>query len=86
MTTKELKERVDIRRSIGYDIYKITITYRGRNYECSTNNSLAYDRITGYADDVPVKATHNFYTYKGALEALYDECKRKNALGIYALV
>ncbi len=79
MTTQELRDRITIQR-YGYGTYKVTIKYRGRCYSCISHDSLAYDRITGYADEVPDRAVRDFYTYKGALRALYDRCKRANGL------
>lgn len=79
MTTQELKDRISISFS-GYGHYKVTIEYRGKIYSCTSNNTLARDRITGYADDVPERAVKDFYTYKGALLAFYEECKHKNGL------
>lgn len=75
MTTKELKEKVRVEWR-GYGSYKVTIEYRGKFYSRPSNNENAYDRITGYADDVPDRAVRSFYTYKGALQALWNECKR----------
>ena len=82
MTTQELRDRITIQRT-GYGTYKVTIVYRGETFSCTSHNSLAYDRITGYAYDVPDKAVKDFYTYKGALQALWDECKQRNELGEY---
>jgi hypothetical protein len=79
MNTKELRRHITIQWK-GYGSYKVTIEYRGRFYSCTSHNSLAYDIITGYADDVPDRAVRDFYTYKGALQSLYDECKRANGL------
>ena len=79
MTTQELRGRITIQWK-GYGTYKVTIEYRGKFYSCTSHNSLAYDRITGYADEVPDRAVYDFYTYKGALQALFDECKRANDL------
>lgn len=77
MNTEELRRHITIQWK-GYGSYKVIIKYRGKFYYCTSHNSLAYDRITGYADEVPDRAVRNFYTYKGALQALYDECKRAN--------
>lgn len=79
MNTEELRRRITIRWK-GYGSYKVTIEYRGKFYSCTSHNSLAYDRIGGYADNVSDRAVRDFYTYKGALQALYDECKRANNL------
>ena len=79
MTTQELRDRITIKWK-GYGSYKVTIEYRGKIYSCTSHNSLAYDRIRGYVDDVPDRVVRDFYTYKGALQSLYDECKRANDL------
>ena len=79
MTTQELRSRITVRWK-GYGTYKVTIEYRGKFYSCTSHNSLAYDRITGYAYEVPDRAVKDSYTYKGALQALFDECKRANDL------
>ena len=79
MTTQELKDRITIKKK-GYGTYQVTIEYRGKIYSCTSHDSLAYDRIQGYAYDVPDRAVKDFYTYKGALQALYDQCKRANYL------
>ena len=79
MNAQELRDRITIQLS-GYCCYKVTIKYRGKEYTCHSINSLAYDRIRGYADEVPDRAVRDFYTYKGALKSLYDECKRANGL------
>jgi hypothetical protein len=79
MSKDELKSRISIQWK-GYGTYKVTIEYRGKFYSCTSHNSLAYDRIKGYADDISDRSVRDFYTYKGALQALWDECKRINDL------
>ena len=79
MNTQKLKDRITV-QPIGYGTYKVKIMYRGKCYSYTSHNSFAYDRITGYADDVSDKTIKDFYTYKGALQALYNECKRINRL------
>lgn len=70
MTTKELKEKVRVEWR-GYGSYKVTISFRGKEYTCITHNSEAYDRIReGEEGD------DGYYTYKQALLALWNECKR----------
>jgi hypothetical protein len=78
MTLQELKNKVRVQRNGGYGQYKVTITYRGFEYTCHSNNSLAWDRLddTNYRDN----EVNGFYTNKGAYQAFYDECKRKNGL------
>lgn len=79
MNTEKLRRRISIRWK-GYGTYRITIEYRGKTYSCTSHNSLAYDRIRGYADSVSDRTVRDFYTFKGALKALWDECKRANGL------
>lgn len=75
MTLNELKDRVTVRR-MGYGSYSVTINYGGRPYHCTSNNSLAWDRINDR--DLRETEVGCGYTYKGAYAAFYDECKRKN--------
>ena len=79
MSKDELKSRITIRWK-GYGNYKVMIEYRGKFYYCTSHNSLAYDRIRGYSDNVSDRSVRDSYTYKGALQALWDECKRNNNL------
>jgi len=81
MTLQELKERVKVARANGYGCYKVTIVWHGREYECRSNNSLAWDRLDD--DNYRDNEVNGFYTNKGAYKAFYEECKRKNNLGEY---
>lgn len=81
MTLQELREKVKVRRASGYCSYTVTITYRGKEYICHSNNSLAWDRLDD--DNYRDNEVSGFYTNKGAYQAFYDECKRKNNLGQY---
>ena len=76
MTTKELEKRVKVLGTCGYGHKKILVTYRGKDYEFTTTNTLATDRISD-KNDVPLKYFSNFYTYKQALESLWSEFKIK---------
>lgn len=73
MTTQELLSKIDVRKTIGYGSYKVTIEYRGKKYTCISNDSVAYDR---HLDDDAKRG----YTMKDALKAFYNECKRRNNL------
>lgn len=73
MTTQELINRIDVRTTTSYGHYRITIQYRGKQYSCTTNNSLAIDKH----DD---EYASGIYTQKSALLTLWNECKRKNNL------
>ena len=76
MTTKELKERVSWKWS-GYGSYLVTITYRGKEYHCTSHNTLAND-------DYQEEGHRSYYkTDRQCLLAFYDECKRANHLGEY---
>lgn len=72
MTQKELELKFVSIKLAGSGSYRVTIEYRNHTYSCISNNSLAYDAWRN--DD------HSYYTEKQALQALYDECKRKNGL------
>jgi len=80
MTLKQLKDRTTV-VCIGTCQYRVTITYRGKEYTCKSNNSTAWDRMDDY--NYPDNYVVGFYTNKGALQEFYDECKRANNLGEY---
>ena len=75
MTLAEVKQKTSV-KWIGTSQYEVIIAYRGREYKCKSNNSLAWDRLDdeNYPDNYPV----GFYTNKGAWLAFYNECKMKN--------
>lgn len=81
MTLKELKDRVTVRRGLGYNSYYVFINYRGKDYECTSNNSLAWYRLDDY--DYSDSQVIYGYTNKGAYLAFYEECLRANHLGRY---
>lgn len=81
MTLDELRRRIKVERDKGFHLYKITITYRGKEYTCKSKNSLAWDRLDD--DNYSDNEVNGFYTNKGAYLAFYEECKRKNNLGEY---
>jgi hypothetical protein len=74
MTTAELFNRIDVRTTTSYGHYKVTIQFRGKQYSCTTTDSMACDR---YNDE---DAKRGFYTQRDALKSLWRECKRKNNL------
>lgn len=82
MTTRELEQRVRPTICLSGQ-FSIIIEYKGKEYRCKSNNTLAYDRYTGSDDWNSEYEVHCGYTYKQALQAMYDECKRKNYLGEY---
>lgn len=77
MTTKELRDRTRVERC-GYGQYKVTIIFRGKEYTCHSNDSIAYDRL----DDPDHSERWELYGYNNhrAWQSFYDECKRKNHL------
>lgn len=75
LTLAELRDRVKVSRS-GYGRYDVTITFRGRRYRCTSNNSLAYDML----DWVPGESRHWYRTARQAWLAFYDEVKNENQL------
>ena len=77
MTLKEFKDKVGIRYNKVYGCYEVTIKYRGKQYSCITNNSMAFDVIRAWIrDDIPAWG----YTPKQAYQVLWNECKAKNGL------
>lgn len=73
MNTKELESRVQMRAK-GRGQYEISIEYRGEPYKCHSTESIYYDI---YKTGESICG----YTYKQALQALYDICKCRNRLG-----
>ena len=73
MTTTELSQRVYVTRTSSHGHYKVEITYRGKQYTCTTTNSMAFDAH----DDEDAKG---HYTQREALQSLWDECKRANKI------
>ena len=82
MKKQELLNKVSISWK-SYGTYDVTIEFRGNSYSCISHNTLAVDRIKSDESISDNRSEHG-YTYKQALEALYDECKRANNLGEYA--
>lgn len=83
MKTRDLENKVVYVGVCLSGQFTIRIEYRGKTYSCKSNNTLAYDRYNRY------KGSDNFlsnkqsvygYTYRQALQAMFDECKMKNNL------
>ena len=72
MTTAELLQRIIADKTSSYGHYKVTIIFRGKQYSCTSTNSMAYDR---YNDEDAPKGVQ-----KDALKSFWNECKRKNGL------
>ncbi len=77
MNTQQLQRKVSFGFS-GYGHNKVTITYRGKEYKCTSSNTQATDRIMDDNDGI----NHDTYysTKKQAFMSLYNECKRANNL------
>jgi hypothetical protein len=72
MTTSELCQRIIASKTHSYGHYKVTIKYRGKQYSCTSTDSMAYDR---YNDEDAKRGVQ-----KDALKSFWNECKRKNNL------
>ena len=78
MTTKQLEERYLGYTFLGRGHYKVGFNIRGIDRYCTTTNTMAIDRLD---DNLPERDYGRYYvTQKQALQALYDEVKRKNYL------
>ena len=77
MTTKQLREHTKVTK-IGYGSYEVRIKYRGKEYKCHSNNSLAYDRLDD--PDHSEKWELCGYNNKRAWQSFYDECTHKNSI------
>lgn len=77
MTLQELRKRTNVTVShfAEEDSYTVTITYKGKKYQCVNHNKLAWDAINGFD-------TAN-YTEKAAYEYFYTYCKWVNHIGEY---
>lgn len=79
MTLQQLQDKVRVEITSSHGQYKVTIEYRGKEYKCYTNNSLAYDTVrcwsrNGYHEPM------GYTTTRQAYQSLWDECKRANGL------
>jgi len=79
MTTQELNERVERIAPAEHGTWKVTIKYRGKEYSAYTHNSLAIDRLS--SDVMPSNQKDCDYTYKQALQTIYDEVVKYHDLG-----
>lgn len=77
MSTKKWRRSIGVKKC-GYGCFLVEINYRGKTYSCTSNNSLAYDRVTDCEEDKKIKKSG--YTLEQAWDALYRECKKKNGL------
>ncbi len=78
MTIQDLIEKVNVAHGNWYGHYKVTIKYRNRTYQCTSTNSLAWDRIHSM-DASPIEVV-GYYTLRQAYLAFYNECREKNNL------
>ena len=79
MKTRDLENKIYVGVCLSGQ-FTIRIEYRGKQYSCKSNNTLAYDRYSGSDNWTSNKQIRCCYTYKQALRAMFDECKRKNNL------
>lgn len=77
MTLDNLWQAYLGRKICGYGQYSIQFKVRGNFIQCHTNNTLAFDRLHMIGEVTPRVNLYG-YTERQALEALYNECKRKN--------
>lgn len=80
MKTRDLENKVVYVGVCLSGQFMIQIEYRGKRYGCRSNNTLAYDRYKNSDYFLSDKQSMYGYTYKQALLAMYEECKRKNNL------
>jgi hypothetical protein len=77
MTTTQLTKKVSFGFA-GYGHQRVVITFRGKEYKCTSTNTSATDRIMDDNDGI----NHDTYysTKKQAFMSLYNECKQANNL------
>lgn len=75
ITEKQLRERVSVSTCCNGQ-FTVTIQFKGKTYQCRSNNTLAYDMRNWEHGDERVY----YHSARTALLALYDECKYKNHL------
>lgn len=78
MKTRDLENKIYVGVCLSGQ-FMIRIEYRGKTYSCKSNNTLAYDRCKG-SDNFCLTSHRYGYTYRQALQAMFDECKMKNNL------
>ena len=79
MTTQELNERVERIAPAEHGTWKVTIKYRGKEYSAYTHNLLAIDRLLN--NETTSNQNDCGYTYKQALQTLYDDVMERNGIG-----
>lgn len=77
MKLKDLWYKYLGKQTVGYGNFKVSFIYRGKTISCTTTNTLAIDRIN-CQNIFKSNIKWSGYTEKQALQALYEECKRKN--------
>lgn len=77
MTTKQLLNRIDFMFS-GHGHYRLTLSYRGKEYKHTTTNMQAIDAAK--EDFPPIRRGEYYETQKQALQALYNEVKQAHNL------
>jgi hypothetical protein len=77
MNTTQLQRKVSFGFA-GYGHQRVVITYRGKEYKCTSSNTQATDRIKD--DNDGINNDKYYKTKKQAFMSLYNECKRANNL------
>lgn len=78
MTLDKLADKVTV--SGAASNYRVVIEFRGKNYTCRSNNTLAMDRLHEQSTLRDSQRGTWGYTLRQALQAFYDECKSANNL------
>ncbi len=78
MTTQELEGRLYSITVAGYGAWRVTFERRGMHVSTRTTNAEAIDRINEHkrGDVADREKGDGYYTYRQALQSLYDECLR----------
>jgi len=77
MNTTQLTKKVSFGFA-GYGHNKVTITFRGKQYTCTSTNTSAIDRIKD--DNDGINNDSYYKTKKQAFMSLFNECKQANNL------
>lgn len=63
--------------------YRVRVNYRGKEYSCRSNNSIAWDRMSEAGDLYECERGAGWLTLRQAYLQFYEECCRKNHIGKY---
>lgn len=78
MNSTQLSQKVRV-YLVGYGTLRVIITYRGKQYGCTSHNTEAYDRINS---DCNPLVRHHGMSLKRAYRQLYLECIDKNNINL----